>query len=70
MQLKVPSACSKAKPRRCRLPGIQTDAPINPGNSGGALVKLRGQLVGINTAIFSASGDLRSCERPWPDRSG
>jgi S1-C subfamily serine protease len=39
----------KGDPRRF----IQTDAPINPGNSGGALINLDGQLVGVNSALFS-----------------
>jgi len=34
---------------------IQTDAPINPGNSGGALISLHGELIGINSALFSPS---------------
>lgn len=49
---------------------IQTDAAINPGNSGGALVNTRGELVGINTAIFSQSGGYQGVGFAVPTSMG
>ena len=47
---------------------IQTDAAINPGNSGGALVNNRGELVGINTGIYSESGGYQGIGFAVPSR--
>jgi len=57
----VVSALRRSLPRTSRRDTnytnlIQTDAAINPGNSGGPLVNLKGEIVGINVAIFSTSG--------------
>lgn len=45
---------------------IQTDAAVNQGNSGGALVNLKGELVGINTAIYSSNGSYVGCSFAIP----
>jgi serine protease Do len=52
----VVSARTRALPGENAFPFIQTDAAINPGNSGGPLFNARGQVVGINSQIFSGTG--------------
>jgi serine protease Do len=68
----IVSATSRSLPTRHSnyVPFIQTDVAVNPGNSGGPLFNLKGEVVGINSQIFSRTGGYMGLSFAIPDRRG
>ena len=66
----IVSAKSRSLPDGSYVPFIQTDVAVNPGNSGGPLFNMKGEVIGINSQIFSRSGGYQGLSFAIPDRRG
>ena len=64
----IVSAKGRSLPQENFVPFIQTDVAVNPGNSGGPLFNLRGEVVGINSAIYSRTGGFMGLSFAVEDR--
>jgi len=65
----IVSAKGRSLPQENFVPFIQTDVAINPGNSGGPLFNMRGEVVGINSQIYSRTGGFMGLSFAIPSTS-